>query len=148
MKRLPAGLTFLEVLIVVALIGVISIPLYLSYTRAQANQGLTATSEIFATVAGRAHLFSREAKDQKQWGVKRQDEHSFALINGKPDSWALVSTNKAEPFVSIPDDFLIWFDIGTGQTDTNHTVVFQTEFGRKVEVTISKSAVIEKTTVF
>lgn len=143
----PAGLTFIEVLLIVALISIISIPLYLSYTRTQANQGLLSSTEQFITVLNRASLFARQAKDQKEWGVRKRDDTSFELISGKPDAAVLVSTNSVEHFVSIPDDFLIWFDIGTGQTDRDYTVVFENTYGRKIEVNIYETGLVESTVI-
>lgn len=142
-----AGLTLIEMLIVIALIGLFSVPLYISYTRTQANQGLSATVEELASTAKRAYLYSREAKDQKVWGIKRQDENSFALISGKPDDWSTISITRVEPLVTIPNDFTVLFQIGTGQIDADTSIILVNRYGRQAKVNINKTGNVETETL-
>lgn len=137
-----SALTLIELLVVIALLGIISIPLYLSYTNGQANQSLTASASQLADSFKSAHVFSREAKDQKQWGVRRKDIKTYELIAGTTQSFTAQKTFRLETFVSIPNDFLIWFDIGTGATATAQSVIVKNDFGRVIKINISRTGVV------
>jgi prepilin-type N-terminal cleavage/methylation domain-containing protein len=79
MRNLP-GFTLIELLVVIALIGIITVPLLLNYQGAKANQSLLASSEQLADALRQAHIFSREAKDNKTWGVLYLDDTTYQLV--------------------------------------------------------------------
>lgn len=149
MKKLSAkprrlGFTLLELLLVVTLIGVLVIPLYLSYTRTQANQGLRSTTEQLENILTQAHVFAREARDKKSWGVVRDSENSYSLVSGAPSQFSILQSRSAEPFVSFPKDFSVWFDIGTGDTSSEQIIIIKNKFDVEKKIRVSKNGVIEE----
>lgn len=142
MKRI-AALTIIEVLIVVAVISTLSIPLYFSYTRTQAHQSLRSSSEQLADTLRSAHLFSREARDFKSWGVKSIDNQSFALIGGPKEKPIVEKITTVESLVTIPQNFEVWFEIGTGNAIENYSVILENKYGRKTIIKVYKTGIVD-----
>src|SRR5688572_30428043 len=117
-----SALTLIELLVVIAVMAIISLPLYISYTRTQASQALRASTEQLADTLRRAHVFAREAKDEKSWAVKNISDISYSLIAGSDTNFKTEKTTTVEPFVSLPNNFTIWFDVGTGDARTPGSV--------------------------
>lgn len=138
-----SALTIIEILIVVSLIGIISFPLYLSYSRNQANQGLRSSSEQLVTILETAHISSREVKEQKNWGVKSLSEKSFALVKGNRLTPQIEKTITLETFVSFPNSFEVWFDAGTGDTSEEKAIVIQNTIGNTKIIDVFKTGIIE-----
>ena len=137
------ALTLVEILLVTAVIGIISIPLYISYTRTQANQSLKANASQVSDAIRSAHVFGREAKDQKAWGVRRKNEKTYELIAGSRDTFTVQKTFALETFVSIPNNFIIWFDIGTGTTVDAGSIIIKNNYGRQIKINVSKTGVVD-----
>lgn len=142
MKRI-AALTIIEVLIVVAVISTLSIPLYFSYTRTQAHQSLRSSSEQLADTLRSARLFSREAKDFKAWGVKRMDEKTYALVGSPRENPFVEKVTTVESLVTIPQGFEVWFEIGTGNAQTDTSVSLENKYGRKAILKIYRTGIID-----
>lgn len=141
---MKSAFTLLEVLIVVTLIGIITIPLYISYTRTQANQGLRSTTEQLSDALTQAHIYAREARDKKAWGVKRVSETSYSIVSGTPASFTELQKKNVETFVILPSDFAIWFEIGTGDTASEQQITIQNTYGTEKKLKITKSGIIEE----
>ncbi len=140
-----AGFTLLELLIVLVLLGVTVVPLYFSYTRQQAKQGLKASAQGFSDIVRRAHIFAREAKDKKSWGIKRNSGTSYSLISQGKDSpgWNDEQLFLVEPLVFFKDSFNIVFNVGTGETDSDAVVTLEDKYGDQLIVNIYESGLVE-----
>jgi prepilin-type N-terminal cleavage/methylation domain-containing protein len=138
-----SALTLIELLVVVTIIGIISLPLYVSYTRNQSNQGLRASAEMLADTLRSAHIFAREARDLRAWGVKSSGSNKFVLVKGTTQTPKVEKTVTLEPFVLFPQPFEIWFVIGTGDTPTNETIEIENKHGRKYKIEVSTTGVVE-----
>lgn len=145
MKRFSA-LTIIEVLIVVSLITTLSLPLYFSYTRTQAHQSLKTSSEQLADTIRSAHLFSRESRDEKSWGVKRVNEETYALIASPKNNPHIEKYTGLETFVTMPENFEVWFDVGTGETNENLEINLENKYGRQVVISVYKTGVVDLVT--
>lgn len=142
--RKSTAFTLIEVLLVVTLIGVIMIPLYISYTKTQANQGLRSTTEQLSDALTQAHIFAREARDKKAWGVKRVSDNAYSIISGNPSSFTTLQTKSAEKFVSFPNDFSVWFEIGTGDTASEQEISVQNKDGITRKLKVTKTGLVEE----
>ena len=138
-----SALTLFELLIVIALIALISLPLYFSYTRSQANQSLRSSTEQLKHTLESAHVSAREARDKKEWGVKNLDTKSFALISGKTDNYKIEKLTTLEPLAEIDGDFEIWFDIGTGETQQEIIIKLKNRYDKSSTLTIYKTGVVD-----
>lgn len=138
-----SAISIIEVLIVIALIGVISFPLYLSYSKNQANQGLRSSSEQLLNTLQTAHIFARETKDKKNWGVKSISENSFALIKGSASNSQVEKSKTLEPNVVFPEMFEVWFDAGTGETSVERSILIKNSIEKITIINIFKTGIIE-----
>jgi len=138
-----SALTLFELLIVIALIGIISLPLYFSYTRSQANQSLRSSSEQLQHSLETAHIAAREAKDKRAWGVKNVDSKSFALISGNTTTYKTEKITSLESLVDFPNNFEVWFEIGTGNTTQEKTITLKNKYDKQISVRISKTGLVD-----
>jgi prepilin-type N-terminal cleavage/methylation domain-containing protein len=142
-----SAFTLVELLVTIAIMGIIILPMYFSYTRTQANQGLRATSEQLISNIKQAHVFAREAKDQKSWGVKRgSDDTSYELIAGTcgTTNYTRIQTKSAEPLVKFPQDFFVCFEIGTGEPVAETTIVVENKYGITKSLKVYKTGLVEE----
>lgn len=143
MKKSPA-FSLIELLVVVTIIGTVLFVLYLSYTRSQANQGLRSSAEQLVDTLRRAHVFAREARTEKSWGVVWDSKNSYSLVAGTPDKIdSREGPKQLEAFVEFPQEFNIWFDIGTGETNEAKVIVLENEYKKQMRIRIYKSGLIE-----
>lgn len=142
MKR-TAALTLIELLTTMAVMAIIALPLYISYTRTQANQTLRSSGEQLADTMRRAHVFARETKDEKPWGVKRVSPTSYSLVAGNDTNFKTDKVTTLEPLVSFPNDFTFWFEAGTGDAETPGTVTLENSYKKQLVVQIYKTGIVE-----
>ena len=79
MKFKPA-LSLIELLLVVSLIGILSLPGVLGIINIRARQSLDVSTNKFAEIMRQAHIFSRENRESLSWGVKGTDKNSYQLV--------------------------------------------------------------------
>jgi len=136
------GFTLVEMLIVVAIIGIFTIPLLITYRSSQNNQKLRVAAEEFADQVRTVHIYARDAKDKKAWGVDLSG-NSYSLLSGRIDSYKVDKSLSLGKNIEFETDYFIWFDIGTGQTDQNYEVVIVDTRGKQIAVKISKNGIVE-----
>lgn len=137
------GITLVEILIVMAILGLLSFPLLITYQTSRAKQALRISTEVFADNLRTAHIFSREAKDEKSWGIKRDDRASYALVSKQTGDWQAEKVYKLENQVEFVGDFFVWFEIGTGETTSDLSLKLKNSKGHKLKVDILKKGTIE-----
>lgn len=142
-----SALTLFEILVVLALLSIVGLPLYFSYTRTQANQALHASSEMLANTISRSRVFAREAREQKSWGVKRVDETTYNLVGVIGSNQMVETTFRVEPLVKITTDFSIFFNQGTGEMQNRASVTLENKYGRKIKIDVSKIGLIDTTII-
>lgn len=142
-----SALTLFEILVSIAILGLVGFPLYFSYTRTQANQALHASAERLADTVSRAKIYSREARDQKSWAVKNVDDKTYNLLGIDSKGQVIDKRLTVEPLVKINGNFNIVFAIGTGETSQNYTIILENKYGKQIKVEVSKIGLIETTEV-
>lgn len=142
MKKYPA-LTLVELLVVLAILAVVGVPSLLAVGRFRSQQALASSSEELAGALRRAHIFSRESKDDRSWGVAYKDKGTFVLLSGTPGDFVPEGEYAlAAPAEFAGGDFAVWFDQGTGNTVGGVTVRLTTGSGQ-AEVVVTESGVVE-----
>lgn len=142
MKTHPA-LTLIELLIVIGLIALISGMAVISFGNIRNKQALIASAEELKSIASRAHIYARESKDEKSWGLKSDSNNSYSLLSGKPGDSDTVRTYLLEVPTEIKNGhFEIWFDIGTGEASNDKNIILESPDGRKIEIEINKNGLI------
>ena len=69
-KRVCFGFTLLEILIAFSVLVFLSIPLIVKYNSIRRVRALSVSAEEVANVARMAHVFSRDARNSRAWGIK------------------------------------------------------------------------------
>jgi prepilin-type N-terminal cleavage/methylation domain-containing protein len=142
MTQSPA-FTLIELLIVIALIGFIGLPAITAYNRARDTQLLASEAEQMADIVRKAHIFSREIKDEKTWGVKSTDLSSYVLTSQATDgSETDVQTINLPRNISFTDTFTVWFLKGEGGMSAPTTISLKNIQGREIEIHIATTGVI------
>lgn len=146
MKKNPAkilGVTLIELLVVITLIGIAVVPLYFSYTRSQAKQSLKSGSEQLSDALREAHVYSREAKERRTWGVQRVNANTYAVVSSQDGTtWTEEGRHVMETGIIFPNDFFITFGRGTGET-TAQSIIVENPYGARFRVDILQSGTVE-----
>lgn len=137
------GLTLVELLVVVAIFAVTVIPLLLTYRSYRTTQALLASAEAVANQARSAHVFAREARAQREWGIRSTGASSYAIFSTGAGGMRDEQGYSLESGVSFVDSFEIVFGIGTGETTEQSVIELANVNGRVSRVTVSKTGVVE-----
>ena len=142
MKTLPA-LTLIELLVVIGIIAVVAIPSVIVFNNVRINQSLVTSAESLATVIERAHLFARDGKDEKAWGVRKDGNNNYILISGNPVIWSMESEYRLEPGIKFNGPASVWFVLGSGEITGNFSIKLETLSGNKVmKVEVNQAGVV------
>lgn len=136
------GMTLVELLVVVVLIGVTVIPLLLSYNSYRTSQALASSAQAVANNVRSAHIFAREAREQKEWGVKSTSGFSYAIFSSGT-SVNIIQQYPLEVGISFARDFETLFEIGTGNLNSPQEIELINRKGNKIIITVSQTGVVE-----
>jgi len=145
--RFSSGVTFIELLLVVVIISTLFIPFILTFRTTRSNQALRSSASELADTLRNAHVFAREAKDKVGWGVTNSSSTNYIVVTGKEDSYSQDSTHVLESGVTFESDFFLWFGIGTGEIESNQSIVLVGDNGKHLEVQVYKTGVVETGTI-
>jgi type II secretory pathway pseudopilin PulG len=150
MKYLSAhtsGFMLIDLLIVIVLVAILAVGGFTAFTTARGNQLVRQSAEMVADTFQRASNYSQNARDERTWGVKSDDQKQYVII-----SRATGGTELSEPrVVTLPAGiqftapFHIWFTRGTGHSDTDIQVVLTTPQHSTSTVTVSTTGKIDST---
>jgi prepilin-type N-terminal cleavage/methylation domain-containing protein len=141
--RFTKGITLIELLVVVAIIGLIAIPLLLTYRSYRTNQALIASAETVSNHTRSAHVFAREAKNQREWGVKSTSAASYAIYSSGPTGEAIEQRYSLDLGVSFEREFEILFSIGEGTAERDYTIELVNTNNRRAILGVSRAGVVE-----
>ncbi|MEK9200841.1 MAG: hypothetical protein AAB909_02590 [Patescibacteria group bacterium] len=143
MFRRPA-LTIIEMILVIALLAILLVPSVMGIGAYRQKQALNASAEILTTVLSRAHIYSREAKEQKQWGVRFKDNRSYEMISGAPGAAVpYFEFELTSPSQFTQGPFEIWFLVDTGEVDHPETITLGVPRGDALQVIVNKAGSAE-----
>ena len=144
MKSSPA-FTIIELLITFAILGVILIPAYSNYIRSRANQDLQGSAEELANILRLAHVFSRELRDEVEWGVRKStlSETSYEFVKNQAVP-VVDKTYALQRDVSFSPEFSqIWFKENDGFTGVETVIILQNKYGNRFQITVLVSGAVE-----
>jgi Tfp pilus assembly protein PilE len=142
------GVTLIEILLVVAIICIITFPILVSYNTTRSNQALATSAENFADQVKTAHIYAREVKDSKAWGIVINSENSFNLVSSATARWTTISTFQLDPQIKFDQTPSILFDRGTGETLSDQYVELENINGRKIRVDVVKTGLVEVSNMY
>lgn len=140
-----AGFTLIELLIVIGILGLVSIGIFGAYAKSRDTQQLVATAEQFGDMLRRAHIFSRELKEEKMWGVTSSGsttQYSLASVQGTQPG-VLEQTVTLPGSVQFSAPFDIWFDRGTGDISAATGITLKNVHNRQMYISISPAGTVE-----
>jgi type II secretory pathway pseudopilin PulG len=142
MKLRPA-LTLVELVLTMSLIAILAAGTMYAYAGAKQRYALKLSSDGLANELVRAHIFSREDKGEKSWGIKVTDDHNYAAVSRDETGVNInFEYSLAEPVVFAPGVTEIWFDRGTGNTANNMSIGLVSPRGGTKTINITPSGVI------
>lgn len=144
MKVSPAY-TLIEILLVIALVGILTIGGITAFITARNNQDLVHTSDHLVDTLRRAHIFSRDGRDEKEWGVQSTAESQYGIVfrdnaSSAPEISASYTIPRSVKIESSPFD--LWFGKGTGELEFPATISLTNTNNQKTIIHIEKTGVI------
>lgn len=139
------GFTFIEVLLVTAIISLMTLPLLMNYANVANTRGLKTSLGVVEDVMKTAHIFGREARDKKGWGVISVSTKEVALVQGTPENYKVMQQVPLERNVTVETPFSIWFGLGTGETGVQQDIYLINQLDRRGKLTIYTTGAIDTT---
>ena len=142
-RKSKKGFTLIELIIVTAIVSLAFIPLLITYRGTRTNQALLNSAESFANHTRSAHVFARESRETKNWGIKRLNQTQYAIfsvISGADENENVYTLENA---ITFNADFRILFNIGTGETDNSQTITLNARNGNSIEIEVLKTGVVD-----
>lgn len=140
--RSPA-FSLIELIIVIALIGILSLFIGSALITARDQQALASSAETLADHLREAHIFARNARNTTAWGVRSLSTSDYVLVSGTDASWKPEKTYDLDGPVTFGGNFAVWFEIGTGTSPVAQTIELVNPHGRKINVMVLESGVID-----
>lgn len=135
--------TLVELLIVVAIIGIITFPLLITYRNHRTNQALIASAEAVANHTRSVHIFAREAQKQREWGIKNKSESAYTLYSTGASGIFEEQNYVLDNGIMFEENFDILFEIGTGDAKNPTEIKLITESGRKTWISVTENGLVE-----
>lgn len=140
------GITLIELLVVVALIGLISIPIIFNVRQAGGNQSLRSSSQVLSNDLQVVKNASRDAKNQKAWGIISDSSLStYKVVSGTSSSFTVDQMKSLDKGISFKSPFAVWFQIGSGELPSGTTITLVNLNGRTSTLDINTQGVINIT---
>lgn len=138
-----AGFSLVELLVVVAIFGLVFFPLIITYGSHRTSQALSSNAEQVANYVRAAHIFSREAQKEREWGIRSKSDSAYTLYSTGSSGIVEVQNYTLDNGVTFESGFDILFEIGTGRAKTRKTIKLQGSNGKRIWVEVSDSGLIE-----
>lgn len=143
-KKSALGFTIFELLVVIALIGLLSLPLLTGGGFIGGAARIRANSDQLYSDMVLARSYARDARDRLNWGVRFATQNSYEIISGNDESLTVFAARSLDSSVSFQDEFIVWFTSGIGETTDDHELFLVDRDGRKRKIVVYQSGLIEK----
>lgn len=156
--RISPAYTLVEILLVVSILGLVAVASYTPLVQSRNNQNLKSIVETLADNLRRAHIFSRELKNQKVWGIVRISPTEYALVSAPPTSEVVAEVTQPLP----PSEYIveqsftlssatvfsqnfppIWFIQGTGGTYAQSDIELKNSNQVEMHLTVFPTGLVE-----
>lgn len=143
MRTRPA-LTLVELILVMGLIAVLTVPFVISFSGFRQRHALKVSGENFANTVRTARVYAREERQEQSWGLRYIGVKAYSVVTGSPTSFTIYRNYELDSTVNFADSFPdIWFGQSNGETDRNYQVDFVTTSGLLAKVEISKAGIVK-----
>jgi prepilin-type N-terminal cleavage/methylation domain-containing protein len=143
MKLSPA-FTLIEILVVVSLIGLLSLGGVTAFITAKNNQDLSQSTDHVVDTIRRAHIFSRDGREEKEWGVQSTDNDQYMIVSRSlpEDVPQVVVTYSLPSSVHFSAPFLVWFGKGTGEIEAPFIETIENTNKQKTTLRVEKTGMV------
>lgn len=138
-----AGFSLIELLVVVAIFGLVFFPLIISYGSHRTNQALFANAEQVANHTRTVHIFAREARKEREWGVKSKSDSAYVLYSSGSSGIVEEQNYALDSGITFESGFDVLFEIGTGEAKSKDTIKLLGSNGKRTWVEVSDSGLVE-----
>jgi len=142
MKIRPA-LTLVELVLTISIIAILAAGVMPAYATARQRYALKLSGDKLVSELVRAHIYSREEKDEKSWGIRIIDENNYALVNrGSTGENVIFSYILQDRVIFTTPALEIWFDQGTGNTARNENIGLISASGNTRIINVTQNGVV------
>ena len=143
MRRLPA-LTLIEIMVVLGIVAILAGVAWSGVQGLRMNQAMQTSAEEVKGAVTLAHIYAREARDERSWGVVRMADDSLTLVSSEGDEVTVVTNYQLQTPAKFGESWdAIWFGQGTGNTTVNREIQIVVPGGRTRIVRVSRTGVVE-----
>lgn len=140
------ALTLIEILLIITIISIVSIPSFLGVTSIRNKQALGLARENLTATFTRAHIFSREGKDDAEWGVFCKDIYTYQMLSRKLGTETVEAESSLGKgiFFDNCDWQRVWFLAQSGDVENGVIISIKNNSGVEQRIQIlSSGSVVE-----
>ncbi len=142
-KRLPA-FTLMELLVVIGILAILSIPALIGIFTVRARQSVNVAKESLVSVLKTAHIYAREGKERSSWGINHLDDNSYRMWKNDGSGEVVVAEYSLGSLVKFENGpFTIKFNQGLGTTNGPVTIILKAN-NITAQVNVESSGVIDE----
>lgn len=119
--RRRRGFTLLEVLVVIGLIAVVSMPFFSSYLTTLRKARLDTSVGMILDTLRTARNFARASKNDASWGVRSNGNTSYEIVFDTGAAISSYGQEKLSDSLTFQSQFEIWFVKGAATNKSNAT---------------------------
>lgn len=143
-KKPASGFTLFELLIVVSLIGLLSVPILTGGIFTGGKSRLDASAESFQGDVLTIKNYARDARDKVSWGIKSYPEGRYELLSGTQSAALVHSQRYLETGIKFTSSVEVWFPKGGSSPTAPSVFTLIDREGRKYEIRINQVGLVEK----
>ena len=137
------GLTLIELLLVITIVGVLFIPLLITYRTARTTRALDTSAEEIKNHATSAHIFAREAREKLNWGLVSSSDSTYAIVKEDALGRQTFQNYTLPSGVKFVSNFEVIFKIGSGETDGEKIISLINSNGLERKIQILSTGIVE-----
>jgi type II secretory pathway pseudopilin PulG len=138
-----SAFTYIEVILVVVLLTMLSLPLLFNYLNVSNKYHLQAAVTDVSDAVRTAHVYSREGQKQEAWGVHTVNENTFEVIRGSSQRFTVEATKVIPNDIKFKNAFTVWFTLGTGETAADQEILLESQKGQVGQIIVYKTGVLD-----
>jgi type II secretory pathway pseudopilin PulG len=138
-----SAFTYIEIILVVVLLTVLSFPLLTGYSTASNKYNLQSAVTDVADAVRTAHVYSREGQKQVAWGVHTVNANTYEIIRGTSQQFVVEATRTIPDTTSFKSAFTIWFELGSGETTHDQEIVIVNQKASEGHIRVHKTGVLD-----
>ncbi len=138
-----SAFTYIEVILVVVLLTMLSLPLLFNYLNVSNKYHLQSAVTDVAESIRTAHVYSREGQKQEAWGVHTVNSNTYEVIRGTSQKFTVEATKVIPNDITFKNAFTVWFELGSGETNVDQEILLESQKGQVGSIMVYKTGVLD-----